>query len=131
MNIIVRGESLNGIVKNGQELELDRNDINRDDLVVYNDGKGQSIKRCVGLQGDNIKLIENHIYINNVGIATTDNKSLLLEDLNQIHCWNDWLKFTKNKIPFGCIFVVGNILNCIDSRKRGFITKEQIVGRVK
>jgi len=131
MIVTVRGGSLIGIIDEGQDLELVEEPIQRYDLVVYDDGIGKSIKRCVGIPGDTIKLIGDHIYINGIGISTTDNKSLLLENTAQMHCWNDWLKFVNDRIPQDFIFVVGNIKDCIDSRRIGFITKEQIIGRIK
>jgi signal peptidase I len=131
MKMTVRGLSLNGIVENDTELEVEEVLPERNDLVIYNDGRGQSIKRCVGLPGDTINVLIDHIFINNIGLFSTDFKPLLLTNSAQINCWDDWLKFLNGKISPECYFAVGNVNDCVDSRQRGFILEEQIIGRVK
>lgn len=134
MTLTIKGTSMSGIVEQGEDIEVETEDfqIQRNDLVIFNEcGSIPSIKRCVGIPGDEINLIVDHLYINKISLCTTNFKPLLLDSTAQIHCWVDWLKFIKNKIPKDFFFVVGNVLNCIDSRKRGFILNEQIIGRVK
>ena len=106
MKMTVRGLSLTGIVEHDTELEIEETLPQKNDLVIYNDGRGQSIKRCIGIPGDRIHCLMDHIYIDNFGICSTDFLPLLLTSSAQMLCWNDWLKFVKGHIPPECYFAL-------------------------
>lgn len=98
-------------------------DVKRGDIVSfkYKDTK-YLIKRVIGLPGDQIEYIDGKLYINDIlykekYIDNNKNKS----DLNMLY----------EIIPDNEYFVLGdNRDNSLDSRKIGFIKKEDIIGKI-
>ena len=90
-----------------------------DDIIVFKNPKTglMSIKRCVGIQGDEFKIESGFLFINNYRIP-----------LNLYH-ENSLRK--QDKVPEGHIFVLGdNLDESIDSRSYGTIPLENIFGRL-
>lgn len=68
---IVSGNSMYPTLHNGQWLFMEKGKINRNDIVTFNSRKAWDIpedkdfiKRAVGLPGDEIKIYNNILYIN-------------------------------------------------------------------
>ena len=88
--VIVRGDSMDYTLKDGQILFLSKisyrlHDIKRYDIIVINEEKDLIIKRVIGLPGDKVEYIDNKLYINNhkvkddYGIGNTSD--FTLEDI--------------------------------------------------
>ena len=68
--VIVRGDSMDYTLKDGQILFLSKisyrlHDIKRYDIIVINEEKDLIIKRVIGLPGDKVEYIDNKLYIIN------------------------------------------------------------------
>jgi len=139
----VQGESLSGIVENGEEITLlkgyyECNPINKGDVIAYNYSKNPNpiIKIVKALPGDNVKLqrnekgyfniiINNEIAFNSSGEpyelteAKTKMLSLYLKDYNGI-------------IPKDTLIILGNQTGgSIDSTKFGLASYKKIIGKVQ
>ena len=91
----------------------------RNDLVVFlNPADGiLVVKRCVGLQGDPIKVENNTLKIGNLSIPVTEKEAKRFENYREV--------------PHGTIFVLGdNVRVSEDSRIYGFIPVGRLLGRV-
>ena len=133
--VIVRGDSMDTTLKDGQVLFLSKisykiHDIKRFDIIVIKDKDDDLIiKRVIGLPGDDVSYRNNKLYINNklvqdeYGIGETDD--FTLEDICEIN--NDKC---KGKIPSGMYLALGdNREVSADSRMKGLFSKEQILGK--
>ena len=133
--VIVRGDSMDTTLKDGQVLFLSKisykiHDIKRFDIIVIKDkDEDLIIKRVIGLPGDEVSYRNNKLYINDklvqdkYGIGETDD--FTLEDICEIN--NDKC---KEKIPSGMYLALGdNREVSADSRMKGLFSKEQILGK--
>lgn len=122
--IIVNGDSMDSTLKDGDIMILNKyhyynNDIERFDIVVVKHENKYIIKRVIGLPGDEVKCIDNVLYINDKvyvenyldeGTTTTD--------------------FETEIIPEGYYFVLGdNREVSLDSRRIGLIKESEIEGK--
>lgn len=133
--VIVRGDSMDNTLKNGEYLFLSKisyriHDIERFDIVVIKDTDDDLIiKRIIGLPGDNVEYKDNKLYINDkevkdkYGIGITDDFDLEdICDINNDNC--------VSKIPKNMYLALGdNREVSADSRVKGLFTKEQILGK--
>lgn len=133
--VIVRGDSMYDTLCDGEVLLLSKinyrfGDIDRFDVVVIRDkNKEYIIKRVIGLPGDNIEYRDDVLYINGEAYTKkfTDDvtEDFTLEDIckiNDIDC--------HEKIPEGMYLVLGDNRDVsADSRIKGLIGKEQIIGK--
>lgn len=130
---MVVGNSMNPTLENGEVLILDKikyrfSDIKRGDIVSIQHGDSKFyIKRIIGLPGENIKIRNNILYINNVGYE----EPYLAEGL----VYDDFELSTLGyqTIPDGMYFVLGdNRIDSADSRSKSFglISKDEIVGKI-
>lgn len=125
----VDGDSMNTTLANGQVLLLDkivykRNDVERFDIVVVDEGDKSIIKRVIGLPGETIEYKDNKLYINGEEMSdpypSTETDDFNITDIGH------------TKIPGDCYFVMGdNRANSLDSRYPtvGVVRKSQIVGK--
>lgn len=113
-----------GIVKPfGSTLIFSWRKPKRGDVVIYMYQNHYVVKRCVGIEGDTIKLIANfddffyNMEINGKNIPLTKTEYHLLKG--------------STVVPKGTIFCVGdNYENSVDSRSYGFIPVINILGKV-
>lgn len=133
--VIVRGDSMDSTLKDGQVLFLSKisyrvHDIERFDIIVIKDKDGDLIiKRVIGLPGDSVKYEDGILYINNeevedkYGIGDTDDFDL--EEICEIN--NDKC---VSKIPENKYLALGdNREVSADSRVKGLFDKNQILGK--
>ncbi|MCU9612481.1 signal peptidase I [Caldibacillus lycopersici] len=138
-NYVVEGESMTPTLQDGDKLVVNKisyrfSDINRFDVVVFHaNDKEDYVKRVIGLPGDEITYQDDHLYINNKFF----NEPYLDKFKKQV---TDGL-LTKNftlqeltgqmQVPEGYLFVLGdNRKNSFDSRQFGFVSMNEVVGKV-
>lgn len=121
----VDGVSMNNTLIDGQLLILEKFDKNykRFDIVVINYNGTKIVKRIIGLPGENVKYVDNKLYINDIYTE---------EPFLSNTVTNDWgiEKLHFNVIPNNYYIVLGdNRTNSTDSRIIGLINKNQILGK--
>ncbi|WP_101843439.1 signal peptidase I [Halobacillus sp. Marseille-P3879] len=135
---IVDGESMEPTLHDGNllmvnKIAYDWQDMDRSDVIVFHANQEEDyVKRVIGLPGDEISFENDTLYINGEAAAEP-----YLEPLRP----NDGEVFTEDftleevtgekVVPEGKMFVMGdNRRDSLDSRSFGFVSKEQIVGKV-
>ena len=98
------------------------NDPERFDIVVVSMPDEYLIKRVIGLPGENIKYVDNTLYVDGEKIeepiADLETDDFDIEELG------------ATEIPDDSYLVLGdNRDNSLDSRELGFISKDQILGK--
>lgn len=107
------------------------------DIIVFYYSDNANIpylSRVIGLPDDNIEIRNNSLYINDLKV----NESYINLDFNIIYdnsidtdTYNRLSNFSIT-VPQDCYFVLGdNRFNSNDSRFKGFIKKENIIGKVE
>ena len=133
--VIVRGDSMYDTLKDGEVLLLSKisykvHDIKRFDIIVIKDKTDDyTIKRVIGLPGDNIEYKDDILYINgkkyNKRYTEDITEDFTLQDIcniNGINC--------EGKIPKNMYLVLGDNRDVsADSRIKGLIEKKQIIGK--
>lgn len=133
--VIVRGDSMDVTLKNGQVLFLSKisykiHKIERFDIVVIKDSDNDLIiKRIIGLPGDYVEYKNNKLYINHHQVedkyAFGETDDFNLEAICKIT--NDTC---QKKIPKNKYLALGdNREVSADSRVKGLFTKSQIKGK--
>ncbi len=127
--VIVDGDSMNPTLADRQVLILYKipKEFARFDIVVIkhrvDENTDNLIKRVVGLPGENVKYIDNKLYINDEVVEE-----------NFIECETadfNMASIGHLEIPEGYYFVVGdNRKDSLDSRIIGLIPVEEIKGKV-
>lgn len=139
---IVRGQSLSGVIEEGQTVKLLRNFYNcnpvqRGDIIAYNlSGRTEPIIKIVkGLPGDEFKLEQNqrggyNIIINNKILTVSTGAPYELPVGRQqmlelyIHDYN-------GVIPPDAYLIFGNLSSgSLDSTRFGLVGKEGIAGKI-
>jgi signal peptidase I len=138
-NYIVEGESMKPTLQDGNKLVVNKigyqiGELKRFDVIVFHANKKEDfVKRIIGLPGDKVEYRNDQLYINDKkmdepyldiyrkqvpgGRITGD---FTLEELTG-----------EEKVPPGKLFVLGdNRLGSWDSRQFGFISIDQVVGKV-
>ena len=138
-NYVVEGESMMPTLEDGNKLVVNKigyqiGDLDRFDVIVFHaNEKEDFVKRIIGLPGDKIEYIDDKLYING-----KFKEELYLDKYREQtlsgRLTGDFtlMEITGEKIvPNGKIFVLGdNRLGSWDSRHFGFISVEQVVGKV-
>lgn len=138
-NYVVDGESMMPTLEDGNKLVVNKigyqiGELDRFDVIVFHaNEKEDFVKRIIGLPGDKIEYIDDKLYING-----QPQEELYLEKYReQILGGRLTGDFTLKEItgektvPNGKVFVLGdNRLGSWDSRHFGFISVEQVVGKV-
>lgn len=136
--VTVQGGSMEPTLQDGDRVIVSKlDDIERFDQVIFHapDIANQNyIKRVIGLPGDSIEVIDGTLYINSKQVDEP-----YLKDIKEDLPSGEYLteNFTlsevtkQKKVPEGKIFVLGdNRLYSNDSRYYGFISIEQVIGKV-
>lgn len=135
--VSVEGASMEPTFDQGDRLVLNKvSSIERFDIVVFpapDEPDKKYIKRVIGVPGDSIEFIEDHLYLNgevidepylNERIAAHDGTytaNFSMEDLTG-----------EKTVPEGHYFVMGdNRVNSRDSRNFGFISEETVSGETQ
>ncbi|MFC0470557.1 signal peptidase I [Halalkalibacter kiskunsagensis] len=130
----VQGESMTPSVYDGERFIVNKigygfSEPDRFDLVVFHANEEEDyIKRVIGLPGDVVFYQDDILYINDRAVEEPFLKQKVAD-----HKWglytNDFS--IPEAVPLGHVFVLGdNRPNSLDSRRLGFISNEQIVGKV-
>ncbi|GAE25748.1 signal peptidase I [Halalkalibacter wakoensis JCM 9140] len=130
----VQGESMSPNVFDGERFIVNKMgygfvEPDRFDLIVFHANEEEDyIKRVIGLPGDRISYRDDVLYVNDEPIE----EPFLTERIEE-HQWgaytNDFA--IPEVVPDGHVFVLGdNRPNSLDSRRIGFISTDQIVGKV-
>jgi len=115
----------------------------RGDIVVFESQAAdmRMVKRVVGLPGDRIAMVDNHVVINGVPLSyqLTDNQSRVMQELlpQRTHAiqlsqpyGTELDSFSEVVVPSDSYLVLGdNRQNSADSRVHGFIPRDEIIGR--
>ena len=123
--VLVNGSSMDPTLHNGDVMILNKigykyNGINRFDIVVIKTDNTMLIKRVIGLPNENIKMVNDELYIDGTKIDQD-----FLED--NVHT-DDFEYNTKDK----CYFVMGdNREVSLDSRMLGWFDISKIIGTTK
>ena len=133
--VIVRGDSMYNTLEDGEVLFLSKityqvSDIKRFDIVVVKDlDNDLIIKRVIGLPGDNIEYKDGILYINNEEIKE-DYTDYIMEDFDIDSICKITNLECNGIIPDNMYLVLGdNREVSADSRVKGLINKEQILGK--
>lgn len=137
-NYVVDGESMEPTLEDGYNLMVNKfiydvADVDRFDVIVFHKNvKDDYVKRVIGLPGDSIEYENSQLFVNGEHIKEDFLESDALSKYD-----TETKDFTLNeitgekKVPEGKLFVLGdNRTNSLDSRKFGFISQKQIVGKV-
>ncbi|AIE59289.1 signal peptidase I [Bacillus methanolicus] len=138
-NYIVKGESMMPTLQDGNKLVVNKigyqfGKLQRFDVIVFHANKKEDfVKRIIGLPGDKIEYRNDQLYVNDKKI----DEPYLDIYRKQIPGGRLTGDFTlkeitgEEKVPPGKLFVLGdNRLGSWDSRQFGFISVNQVVGKV-
>lgn len=138
-NYIVEGESMLPTLEDGNKVVVNKlgyetDELERFDVIVFHANEEEDfVKRVIGLPGDKVEYREDMLFINDKQVKESFLKhyreqsaggyltgDFSLEDLTGVE-----------RVPKGKLFVLGdNRLGSWDSRQFGFISEEQVVGKV-
>ena len=129
--IEVSGVSMEPTLYSGERgIVLKKETIQRNDIVCFwskNKSDDILIKRIIGVEGDQITLLENTIFVNGVEIE----EDYLIDypfgsNVNGLH--EEVKGFT---VPTDSFYMLGdNRIISLDSRKFGFVPKENVIGKL-
>ncbi|MFY8330936.1 signal peptidase I [Vagococcus carniphilus] len=112
-----------------------RKNIARFDLIYMNtpNGKGKSVRRVIGIPGDEISFKDDELFINGngkeekylIGKKRSLGSMILTDDFTLDEVTG------QTKVPNDAYFVLGdNRKSSTDSRYYGFVSKKDVIGRV-
>jgi len=138
-NYVVEGESMMPTLQDGNKLVVNKigyriGELNRFDVIVFHANKEEDyVKRVIGIPGDRVEYRDDILYIN----GTKYEESYLEKYRKEAFGGRLTGDFTLNEltgeevVPEGHIFVLGdNRLGSRDSREFGFVSIDQVVGKV-
>lgn len=138
-NYVVDGKSMEPTLEDGNNLMVNKviydiADVDRFDVIVFHkNAKDDYVKRVVGLPGDTIEYKDDQLLVNGEQMEEPFlwNPSPLTRDATVTKDFTLKEDTGKNRVPKDKLFVLGdNRMNSVDSRKFGFISQEQVVGKV-
>lgn len=138
-NYVVEGESMMPTLQDGNKLVVNKigyqiGELDRFDVIVFHANEEEDyVKRLIGLPGDRIEYRDDQLYIN----GTKYDEPYLEKYRKQVFGGKLTGNFTlmeltgKETVPKDKIFVLGdNRLGSRDSREFGFVSVDQVVGKV-
>lgn len=138
-NYVVEGRSMMPTLEDGNKLIVNKigfqiGDLKRFDVIVFHaNEKEDYVKRVIGLPGDTIEYKNDQLFINGKKM----DEPYLDKHRNEILTKRLTEDFTLQErtgvkvVPEGKLFVLGdNRLESWDSRQMGFISFDQVVGKV-
>ena len=138
-NYIVEGESMMPTLQDGNKLVVNKigfqiGELNRFDVIVFHANQEEDyIKRIIGLPGDTVEYRNDVLYLNGKKQEETYLDKYRKETFGG-RLTGDFtlLELTgADTVPEGHIFVLGdNRLGSRDSREFGFVSIDQVVGKV-
>lgn len=124
---VVKGDSMQPNLYDGDRIIISKlSSINRFDQIAFiaPNGEDNYVKRVIGVPGDEIEIINDTLYINDIVYA----EDYLTENYSE---GVSIRYFSTEKIPEGTYFVMGdNRKHSYDSREFGVINKDSIIGEV-
>lgn len=136
---VVDGESMEPTLTDGNLLMVNKviyhlKDVDRFDVIIFHANRQDDyVKRVIGLPGDEIAYKNDALYVNGEYVEEAFYDSFVKASSVTLHTNNFSLKDKtgQKKVPEGKLFVMGdNREESLDSRSFGFISTEQIVGKV-
>lgn len=115
----VEGNSLEPIIKNNEVKEVDLNlcgGIKKGDFILFKIGDKKYIKQATALPGEKVEIIGDEITLSDRKISS--------------HFLTYLLESNNNQLPENAYILLGLKSNSIDSRRLGYIFKDQILGKV-
>ncbi|WP_042455191.1 signal peptidase I [Neobacillus dielmonensis] len=138
-NYIVEGESMMPTLEDGNKLVVNKlgyqaGDLSRFDVIVFHaNEKEDFVKRIIGLPGDKLEYRDDQLYVNGHKIAEPF-LNVYKKKTPGVNITGDFnlQEITgEDIVPEGKLFVLGdNRLGSWDSRHFGFISVNQVVGKV-
>jgi signal peptidase I len=138
-NYVVEGESMMPTLQDGNKLVVNKigyqiGELNRFDVIVFHANQEEDyVKRIIGLPGDHVEYRDDVLYIN----GKKYEESYLDKYREEAFGGRLTGEFTlleltgEETVPEGHIFVLGdNRLGSRDSRDFGFVSIDQVVGKV-
>lgn len=138
-NYVVEGESMMPTLQDGNKLVVNKlgyeiSDLHRFDVIVFHANKEEDfVKRIIGLPGDKIEYKDDVLFINGKKYEEPFLDVYREKALDGRLTGNFTLEeITGEKnVPKGKLFVLGdNRLESWDGRHFGFISADQVVGKV-
>ena len=138
-NYVVDGESMEPTLYDGNLMMVNKviynlEEVDRFDVIVFHANKKEDyVKRIVGLPGDKIEYKDDKLYVNDDYVEEEFLESYAEASGKEPFTENFTLKEKtgEERVPEGKLFVMGdNRADSLDSRSFGFISTEQIVGKV-
>jgi signal peptidase I len=139
---IVRGNSLEPLIKDGETIEIlfgyyDCHPIERNDIVIYfyAGNKNPIIKIIKGIPGDKFSLKKTnngwYILINGEILKNSENQPYILDDQGY-RLLSLYEKDYKGIIPEDAYLILGNLpQGSLDSSHFGLVGKKDILGKVR
>lgn len=138
-NYVVEGESMMPTLENGNKLIVNKigthiGELHRFDVIVFHHSKEEDfVKRVIGLPGDKIEYHDDELYINGEKVSEPYLDKYRKEALGSMLTGDFTLmELTGTEtVPEGKLFVLGdNRAKSWDSRHYGFVSIDQVVGKV-
>lgn len=138
-NYVVEGESMLPTLEEGNKVVVNKfgddvDELERFDVIVFHANKKEDfVKRVIGLPGEKIEYREDRLYVNGKKVYEPFLKQYREESLGGYLTGDFTLEDLTGvkRVPEGKLFVLGdNRLGSWDSRQFGFISVDQVVGKV-
>ncbi len=140
--MVIDGTSMDPTLSDGQHVWVNySNNFKKGDVVIVKteglnmrDGVNYIVKRVIATEGDNVKSLDNKVYLNDEILDEPyldENETFYDFNLQSI-CANKNPDLDCTTVPEGYYFLLGdNRSVSLDSRGLGVIKKENIIGKVK